>query len=126
MGVTIASISPWKALKERRKFEPVGSMSEEAMSRGSPQHTSCGAPAGRGAEPLGELDVVRVRRAIPEHGLEGGEEGTIVEILDRPDSAYLVDFSGGSGDPSEADVPVYALSADQIELVAKFRRAVRR
>jgi hypothetical protein len=93
------------------------------MFRGSPQHTSSGAPARRGAEALGELDVVRVRRAVPEYGLEGGEEGTIVEIFDRPDRVYLVDFSGGSGDPSEADVPVYALSADQIVLVSKFRQA---
>jgi hypothetical protein len=96
------------------------------MSRGSPQHTSFGAPAKRGVEALGELDVVRVRRAVPEHGLEGGEEGTIVEIFDRPERAYLVDFSGGTGDPSQADVPVYALSGDQIALVAKFRPSGRR
>jgi Domain of unknown function (DUF4926) len=125
LGITIASISPVKALEERGKFEPVGFTNEAAMSRGSAQHTSSGAPARPDAEALSELDIVRVRRAVPEHGLEGGEEGTIVAIFDRPDRAYLVDFSGGSGDPSEADVPVYALSADQIVLVAKFRQAGR-
>lgn len=64
--------------------------------------------------------VVRVLRAVPEYGLKGGEEGTIVDVLDDPERAYLVDFSGGSADPSEPGVPVFALGAD---LIGPVRRA---
>jgi hypothetical protein len=88
------------------------------MSRGSPEPSSSSAHAG---ESFGLFDVVRVRYPVADCNLGGGEEGTIVEILDRPDRAYLVDFSGGSADPATADVPVFPLTADQIALVWKFR-----
>jgi hypothetical protein len=91
------------------------------MSRGSPQPSSSSAHATRAGETFGLFDVVRVRHPVADCGLGGGEEGTIVEILDRPDRAYLVDFSGGSADPATADVPVIPLTADQIALVWKFR-----
>jgi hypothetical protein len=58
---------------------------------------------------------------VPEYGLEGGEEGTIVEILRHPSPAYLVDLSGGRADPAGTDVPVFPLSAEQIAVVRKFR-----
>jgi hypothetical protein len=70
----------------------------------------------RGAESFALFDVVRVRQALPEHNLVGGAEGTIVEILDRPVPAYLVDFSGGSADPADPALPVVALTADQLNL----------
>lgn len=93
------------------------------MSQGSPRRTSCAASAGQGAEPLALFQVVRVLRAVPEYGLAGGEEGTVVEILDDPDRAYLVDFSGGSGDRWESGLPVYPLTADLIIPASKVRRA---
>ena len=89
------------------------------MSHGSPQPLSSRAPTKRTAEAFGLLDVVRARHAVPTWGLAGGEEGTIVEIVDQPTRAYLVDFSGGSADPGEKDVPVFPLTADQIALVWK-------
>lgn len=89
------------------------------MSHGSPQPSSSRAPTRRTAETFGLLDVVRVRHPLPECGLAGGEEGTIVEILDHPDRAFLVDFSGGGADPAAADLPVFSLTADQIDLVWK-------
>jgi hypothetical protein len=61
--------------------------------------------------------VVRVREAVPEHRLAGCKEGTIVEILDQPERAYLVDFSGASADPADPDLPVVALTAGQLTLV---------
>lgn len=81
------------------------------MSQGSPRRSSSGAPRQRSAEGFALFDVVRVRQAVPEHQLAGGEEGTIVEILDR---AYLVDFSGGSANAASRDLPVLALTADQL------------
>lgn len=89
------------------------------MSHGSPQPSSSRAPIERAPEAFGLLDVVRVREPLPKWGLAGGEEGTIVEIVDHPSRAYLVDFSGGSADPAESGVPVFFLTADQIVLVWK-------
>jgi Domain of unknown function (DUF4926) len=89
------------------------------MSHGSPQPSSSRTPTRQTSEALGLLDVVRVRKPLPKCGLAGGEEGTIVEIVDHPRRAYLVDFSGGSADPAEAGVPVFSLTADQIVLVWK-------
>jgi Domain of unknown function (DUF4926) len=87
------------------------------MSQGSLRRSSSEAPARHGAEGFALFDVVRVSRAVPEHHLAGGEEGTIVEILDRPARAYLVDFSGGSADAADPALPVVALTADQLSLL---------
>jgi hypothetical protein len=95
------------------------------MSRGSPQLSSFATPAERGGEAFGAFDVVRVRRAVPDCGLKGGEEGTIVEILEPAGPTYLVDFSGGSSDPAEPDLPVHALGAEQLVLVSRFRQPLR-
>jgi hypothetical protein len=48
-------------------------------------------------------------------------QGTIVEILDRPERAYLVDFSGGSADPAAPNLPVFHLTANQIALIWRAR-----
>lgn len=87
------------------------------MSQGSLRRSSSAAPRRRSAEGFALFDVVRVCQAVQEHQLAGGEEGTIVEILDRPVPAYLVDLSGGSADPADPDLPVVALTADQLTLV---------
>ena len=87
------------------------------MSQGSLRRLSSATPGRRGAEAFAVFDVVQVRQPVPEHDLAGGEEGTIVEILDRPVPAYLVDFSGGSADAAEPALPVVALTADQLRLV---------
>jgi hypothetical protein len=62
---------------------------------------------------------------VPDCNLKGGEEGTIVEILEQAGPTYLVDFSGGSSDPDEPDLPVYALGAEQRVLVSRFRQSRR-
>jgi Domain of unknown function (DUF4926) len=87
------------------------------MSQGSLRRSSSVTPGQHGAEAFALLDVVRVRQAVPEHDLAGGEEGTIVEILDRPVPAFLVDFSGGSADAADPALPVVALTAVQLSLV---------
>jgi hypothetical protein len=91
------------------------------MSQGSLRRSSSAAPDRRSAEGFALFDVVRVREAVPEHDLAGGEEGTIVEILDRSVPAYLVDFSGGSADPADLRLPVVALTLDQLTLVGPRR-----
>ncbi|MDF2780287.1 MAG: hypothetical protein K0S96_91 [Geminicoccaceae bacterium] len=91
------------------------------MSQGLLRRTSSAAPRRESAERFALFDVVRVRQAVPEHRLAGGEEGTIVEILDQPERAYLVDFSGGSADPTDPELPVVALTADQLTLATPAR-----
>jgi hypothetical protein len=75
-------------------------------------------PPRRSANPA-PYDVVRLREPVPEHGLESGDEGTVVEVFAEPEG-FLVDFScepGFDGDP----LPVYSLTADQIEVVPRLR-----
>ncbi len=91
------------------------------MSQGSLPRTSSAAPRRESAERFALFDVVRVREAVPEHRLAGGEEGTIVEILDHSEHAYLVDFSDGSADPTDLELPVVALAADQLTLATPAR-----
>jgi Domain of unknown function (DUF4926) len=43
------------------------------------------------------LQVVYVREAHPSLGLVGGEAGTIVEMLEQPYPAYLVEFIDEEG-----------------------------
>lgn len=91
------------------------------MSRDSPPLSSSAGHEEGAIDSLGRFDVVRVRQAVPDHGLAGGEQGTIVDVLDDPERAYLVDFSGGSADPAAPDLPVVVLTAEQITLVWKSR-----
>ncbi|RZS53019.1 DUF4926 domain-containing protein [Sphaerotilus mobilis] len=46
---------------------------------------------------LEELDVVRVKRAMPTAGIAIGAEGTIVHALTEPSTAYLVEFTDAEG-----------------------------
>ena len=91
------------------------------MSRGSPRPSSpeLSTPAGQRSGTPAPYDVVRVRRPVPEHGLEAGAEGTVVEVFAEPEG-YLVDFSYEPGFESDA-LPVYSLTGDQIEIVRRPR-----
>lgn len=51
------------------------------------------------------LQVVYVREAHPELGLLKGECGTIVELLERPQPAYLVEFIEDDGS-TKAEAPL--------------------
>jgi hypothetical protein len=45
-----------------------------------------------------ELDMVRLKKALPKHGLNRGAVGTIVTIL--PKNGYEVEFMAPAGRPS--------------------------
>lgn len=94
------------------------------MSRGSPRPSSSERKKVSQSAPAclpGLLDVVRVRRSVPEHGIKAGDEGTAVEILARP-PGHLVDFSYEPGFDTH-ELPVYGLTADQIEVVRRGRQS---
>lgn len=40
--------------------------------------------------------MVRLTSDLPEEGLRAGDEGTIVEVYERPEPAYEVGFTDGT------------------------------
>jgi hypothetical protein len=69
------------------------------MSQGSPRpiRSADRRPKAARAPHFELLQVIYVRRAHPALGLAKGECGTIVEIFERPDTAYLVEFINEDG-----------------------------
>jgi hypothetical protein len=59
------------------------------------------------------LDVVRLKVPKPEHGLRGGETGTIVFEFEAPDEAYEVEFADDYGET----VAMFALTPDEFDVV---------
>jgi hypothetical protein len=59
------------------------------------------------------LDVIRLTSPVPEHGLSGGEIGTIVEEFDAPDEAYEVEFADDYGET----IAMFSLTPAQFEVV---------
>jgi len=51
------------------------------------------------------LDVVRLKRGRPEEGVTEGATGTVVEIFERPEPAYEVEFLDADG-AFLAEIPV--------------------
>lgn len=47
---------------------------------------------------LKEFDSVKIKKGYPEYKLKQDAKGTIVECLQKPDEAYLVEFSDDSGE----------------------------
>lgn len=46
-----------------------------------------------------ELDIVRTSKAFPVHKLKKGEEGTIIDVYEKPVEGYMVEFSDETGEP---------------------------
>lgn len=65
--------------------------------------------------PIRMLDVVRLKRGYPEAGLSEGATGTVVEILERPELAYEVEFTDDDGE-FLAEVPV---TPDELSFVER-------
>ena len=64
-----------------------------------------------------ELDIVELTEDLPEYGLHKGAQGTVVEVFDRPEEAYMIEFLEDSGATSKiADW----VKPDQIINVAPF------
>jgi len=47
-----------------------------------------------------ELDVVELVEDLPEYGLKRGERGTVVEVFDEPEEAYMLEFVEHDGTSS--------------------------
>ena len=66
-----------------------------------------------GVEKIRILDIVRLDRAHPEAGVHQGATGTVVEIFERPQPAYEVEFLDEDGE-FVAQIPV---SPDDLSLI---------
>ena len=66
-----------------------------------------------------EFDVVKLTIDLPEHGLKTGDTGTVVEVFQKPDEAYLVEFCDESGEEVHTDF----FKPDELELVQRAKTA---
>ena len=62
---------------------------------------------------LKELDVVRLKKNLPEHNLVAGIEGTIHQVYADDPPAYLIEFSDDEG----LTLALLTLSEDALEIV---------
>src|SRR5215212_7500893 len=73
-----------------------------------------------------ELDIVELTEDLPEFGLSKGERGTVVEVFDNPEEAYVLEFVDESGESSKLAYGVKPDQFENIELLAKdfYRRGM--
>jgi hypothetical protein len=45
-----------------------------------------------------EFDSVKVKKDYPEYKLKKGDIGTVLECFQKPDEAYLIEFSDSDGE----------------------------
>ena len=61
-----------------------------------------------------ELDLVEVLEDFPEYGVKKGEIGVVVEVFNKPDEAYDLEFVDESGTSSRF---AYSVKPSQIKTV---------
>src|SRR5215213_2855919 len=66
-----------------------------------------------------ELDVVELTEDLPEYGLCRGAQGTVVEVFDSPEEAYMIEFLEDSGTTSKIADWVKPYQIKNIDAVAK-------
>jgi hypothetical protein len=73
------------------------------MSQGLRPRTSSARASRQPPRRYRELECVRLRRDMPEHGLKRGEEGTITHAFDAA-NAYLVEFVNPEDGSTRAEI----------------------
>jgi hypothetical protein len=48
-----------------------------------------------------ELDVIELTEDLPEYGLRRGARGTVVEVFEKPEEGYMVEFLEKDGEISK-------------------------
>lgn len=71
-----------------------------------------------------ELDIVEVTEDLPEYSVKRGERGTVVEIFDDPEEAYMVEFVDESGTSSRLADWVKPHQMRTIDTGRKFKQAM--
>ena len=70
-----------------------------------------------------ELEIVELIADLPEYGLVCGARGTVVEVFQTPEQAYMVEFVDASG---QSSVIADWVTARQIKNVGTGRRHPRK
>lgn len=66
-----------------------------------------------------ELDIVELTEDLPEFGLRQGERGTVIEVFDHPEEAYMLEFVVESGASSKLAYGVRPNQIKNIDAIAK-------
>ncbi len=66
-----------------------------------------------------ELDIVELTEDLPEYGVYRGAQGTVVEVFDSPEEAYMIEFLEDSGATSKIANWVKPEQIDNISIKAK-------
>lgn len=69
-----------------------------------------------------ELDIVELTEDLPEYGLRKGARGTVVEVFDNPEEAYMIEFLENSGAVSKIADWVKPTQIKTIDVIANERR----
>lgn len=64
-----------------------------------------------------ELDIVELTEDLPEFDLRRGERGTVLEVFDKPEEAYIIEFIYDSGAESKL---AYGVRPNQINNVEPY------
>jgi hypothetical protein len=62
-----------------------------------------------------ELDIVELTEDLPEFDLRRGEQGTVVEVFEKPEEAYMIEFIYEEGASSKL---AYGVRPNQIVKVS--------
>jgi hypothetical protein len=66
-----------------------------------------------------ELDIIELTEDLPEFGLRSGEQGTVLEVFETPEEAYILEFIYDSGASSKL---AYGVKPDQIKIICTFTK----
>src|SRR5258708_6356536 len=66
-----------------------------------------------------ELDVVELTEDLPEYDVRQGARGTVVEVFDKPEEAYMIEFLENSGESSKIADMVRPTQIINIDAIAK-------
>lgn len=66
-----------------------------------------------------ELDVVELTVDLPEYGVRRGARGTVVEVFDKPEEAYMIEFLENAGETSKIADCVTPEQIKNIDGIAK-------
>lgn len=66
-----------------------------------------------------ELDVVELTEDLPEYGVRRGARGTVVEVFEKPEEAYMIEFLENDGEISKLADWVKPAQIKNIDLIAR-------
>ena len=69
-----------------------------------------------------ELDIIELTEDLPEFGLKRGARGTVIEVFDAPEEAYLLEFITDAGASSTL---AYGVKQEQISNLSAIKQGIK-